>query len=64
MKYKEMLNTNTTLTKITWRLQSRQSSALSKLLTRNSEIERRLKAGRDISDLLNGGDRASAESKD
>ena len=49
-----MFNTNTTLTKIIWRLESRQSFALNKLITRNGEIERRLKAGRDVSDIMPG----------
>ena len=53
-RYREMFNTNTTLTKIIWRLESRQSFALNKLITRNGEIERRLKAGRDVSDIMPG----------
>ena len=52
MKYREMFNSNTTLTKISWRLESRQSFALNKCITRNSDIQRRLEAGRDVSDIL------------
>jgi hypothetical protein len=52
-KYQEMLGTNVTLTKILWRLQSRKSFALTKLITRNVEIWRRIAAGRgDYVDIL------------
>jgi hypothetical protein len=42
---------NTTLQKINWRLTSRQSFALTKLLSRNVEILRRKEAGMDYSDI-------------
>ena len=42
---------NTTLLKINWRLTSRQSFALTKLLSRNVEILRRKEAGMDYSDI-------------
>jgi hypothetical protein len=42
---------NTTLQKINWRLTSRQSFALTKLLSRNVEILRRKDAGMDYSDI-------------
>eukprot|EP00854_Cymbomonas_tetramitiformis_P009502 gene9502-11258_t len=48
----DMFETNVTLLKITWRLDSRKSFALNKLITRNNEIDRRLKAGRDYLDIL------------
>jgi len=52
-KYQEMFGTNVTLTKILWRLQSRKSVALNKLITRNVEIWRRIAAGRgDYVDIL------------
>merc|ERR1712064_254770 len=41
-----------TLTKITWRLTSRKSFMLAKLQTRNIEIAKRLKDGKDITGLL------------
>lgn len=52
-RYQEMLGTNVTLTKIMWRLESRKSFALTKLVTRNVEIWRRVAAGRgDYVDIL------------
>jgi len=51
----DMFETNVTLLKITWRLESRQSFRLNKLLVRNNDIDRRLKAGRDYADLLPSG---------
>jgi len=52
-RYQEMLGTNVTLTKILWRLQSRKSFALTKLITRNVEIWRRIATGRgDYVDML------------
>ena len=51
-EFLEMFQTNTTLTKIHWRLESRKSFAINKFLTRNSEIERRKKAGMNYSDLI------------
>jgi len=47
-----MYNNNITLTKITWRLTSRKSFMLAKLQTRNIEIAKRLKDGKDITGLL------------
>lgn len=48
----DMFETNVTLLKITWRLDSRKSFALNKLITRNNEIDRRLKVGMDYLDIL------------
>jgi len=43
----------TTLGQVTWRVNSRKSFAMSDRLTRNNEINRRLKSGRDdFEDLL------------
>ena len=36
-----------TLLKIVWRLESRQSFRLTKLLTRNNDIDRRIKSGKE-----------------
>jgi|AntRauMFilla1563_2_1112583.scaffolds.fasta_scaffold126157_1 hypothetical protein len=48
-----MFATNVVLLKLTWRVDSRQSFSLNRLLTRNNEINRRLKAERsDIDDCL------------
>ncbi len=47
-----MFDTNVTLLKIVWRLESRDSFALTKKLTRNNEIDRQVAAGRDYSSLL------------
>jgi hypothetical protein len=44
-------DSNTTLQRINWRLTSRQSFALTKLLSRNVEILRRKEAGLDYSDI-------------
>jgi len=55
----EMYNSNVTLTKITWRLDSRKSFMLAKLQTRNVEIRKRLDAGKDYVDLLPDHMRAS-----
>ena len=48
----QALDRNVTLLKITWRLDSRKSFSLTKLLNRNNEINRRLKSGRDTTELL------------
>ena len=48
----DMFDTNVTLLKITWRLDSRQSFRINKLLVRNNDIDRRIKSGRDYADLL------------
>mmetsp|Transcript_65952 Transcript_65952/g.130803 ORF Transcript_65952/g.130803 Transcript_65952/m.130803 type:complete len:281 (-) Transcript_65952:642-1484(-) len=50
--FTDMFDTNVTLLKIIWRLESRQSFRLTKMLTRNNDIDRRIKAGKDYSDLL------------
>ena len=47
-----MFETNVTLLKIVWRLESRQSFRLTKMLTRNNDIARRIKEGREYTDLL------------
>merc|ERR1712232_1513373 len=47
-----MYSTNITLTKITWRLDSRKSFMLAKLQTRNIEIQKRIREGKDYQDLL------------
>ena len=48
----QMFDTNVTLLKITWRLESRQSFRLNKLLVRNNDIDRRIKAGKEYAELL------------
>ena len=50
--FDDMFATNVTLLKIVWRLESRQSFRLTKMLTRNNDIDRRIKAARDYADLL------------
>ena len=50
--FTSMFDTNVTLLKIVWRLDSRQSFRLTKMLTRNNDIDRRIKAGKDYADLL------------
>lgn len=47
-----LLQSNITLLKITWRLESRKSFALNKLITRNNEIDRRKKNHMQYEDLL------------
>jgi len=47
-----MYNNNTTLVRITWRLDSRKSFMLAKLQTRNIEIAKRQASGKDFTDLL------------
>merc|ERR1712048_1127511 len=47
-----MYATNITLTKLTWRLDSRKSFSLAKLQTRNIEIQKRKAAGKDYNDIL------------
>jgi hypothetical protein len=51
----EMFNFNMTLLKINWRLESRKSFALNKMITRNNEIDRRKKNGIAFDDLLPSG---------
>merc|ERR1719401_1630694 len=46
-----MYSTNITLTKLTWRLDSRKSFMLAKLQTRNIEIQKRIREGKDYQDL-------------
>jgi hypothetical protein len=59
-----MFDTNITLLKITWRLESRKSFALNKMITRNNEIDRRKKNGMDYQDLLPTALKGSAEGKE
>lgn len=47
-----MYGTNITLTKLTWRLDSRKSFVLAKLQTRNIEIQKRVAAGTDFNSFL------------
>lgn len=47
-EYAHLLEVNLTLLKIAWRLDSRKGFALSKMLTRNNEINRRLKTGKEF----------------
>uniref|UniRef100_A0A6B2L0T8 Uncharacterized protein n=1 Tax=Arcella intermedia TaxID=1963864 RepID=A0A6B2L0T8_9EUKA len=47
-----MFNHNITLKHISWRLQSRQSFAINKLIVRNIEISKRLASGKSILDIL------------
>lgn len=51
-KFLDMYHNNITLTKITWRLDSRKSFALNRLQQRNIEIRKRFDAGKDYIDLL------------
>lgn len=47
-----MYSTNITLTKLTWRLESRKSFMLAKLQTRNIEIQKAIAGGKDFQHLL------------
>lgn len=47
-----MFTKNVTLLKIVWRLESRQSFALNKKLVRNNDIDKRIRDGKDYTDLL------------
>ena len=59
--FMKTFETNVTLLKIVWRLESRISFSLNKKLTRNNEIDRRIKTGRDYSDIMpEGGEPLSA----
>jgi len=49
-----MFEKNVTIRKITWRLDSRKSFAINKLIVRNNDIHRRVSSGRDVSELLPG----------
>lgn len=51
-EFLKMFDTNVTLLKLTWRVDSRKAFALNGLVTRNNEINRRLKTGRPYDDLL------------
>jgi hypothetical protein len=53
--FSDMFATNVTLLKIVWRLESRQSFRINKLLVRNNDIDRRIKAGKEYADLLPAG---------
>jgi len=48
----QMFSHNITLKNIGWRLNSRQSFAINKLIVRNNEIERRLATGKSVLDIL------------
>jgi len=52
-KMTEMFEFNITLQKINWRLHSRQSFALNKLISRNVDINRRIAAGQKLDDYIN-----------
>lgn len=51
-KFIAMFDTNITLTKVMWKVNSRRTWELSKLITRNVEIQRRAASGGDYTDLL------------
>jgi Ran GTPase-activating protein (RanGAP) involved in mRNA processing and transport len=48
----DMFDYNVTLTKIIWRLDSRKSFAINKLLVRNNTIKKNLEEGRDVSKII------------
>lgn len=48
----DMFMSNVTLLKITWRLDSRQSFRINKLVVRNNDIHKRIKDGKEYEDLL------------
>ena len=50
--FDDMFNTNVTLLKIIWRLESRQSFRLTKMLTRNNDIDRRIKTSKEYESLM------------
>jgi len=52
-KMTEMFEYNIQLQKINWRLHSRQSFALNKLISRNVDINRRIAAGQKLEDYIN-----------
>jgi len=52
-KMTDMFEYNITLQKINWRLHSRQSFALNKLISRNVDIKRRIAAGQKLEDYIN-----------
>jgi len=52
-KMTEMFEFNIQLQKINWRLHSRQSFALNKLISRNVDINRRIAAGQKLEDYIN-----------
>jgi len=47
----KMFETNTVLTNIIWRLDSKQAWAITKCISRNKEIERRIRDGMSIDDI-------------
>jgi predicted transcriptional regulator len=51
-KFISIFEANLTLTKLMWKVDSRRTWELSKLITRNVEIGRRLAGGSEIQDLL------------
>ena len=48
----DMFSSNITLLKIIWRLESRQSFRLNKMVVRNNDINKRIKDGKDYAELL------------
>ena len=48
----DSLQRNITLLKVSWRITSRQSFAINKMITRNNEIVRRRREGKPFDDLL------------
>lgn len=59
-KWLDMLELNTTLVRINWKLESARTSELQKRITRNVEIQRRQATGVDHTDLLPDGLRPGA----
>lgn len=51
-EFLKVFETNVTLLKIVWRLESRQSFRLTKMVTRNNEIDRRIQTGKEYADIL------------
>ena len=47
-----MFDTNITLIRIVWRLESRQSFRINKLIVRNNDINKRIRDGKDYADIL------------
>eukprot|EP00958_Prasinococcus_capsulatus_P000007 scaffold1_cov402-Prasinococcus_capsulatus_cf.AAC.7 len=64
-EYMMMLEVNLTLLKLHWRLDSRKGFAVERMLTRNNEINRRLRAGKDYAvRQAPGGDASTASASD
>ncbi|KAH3767783.1 GTPase-activating protein gyp7 [Pelomyxa schiedti] len=51
MAYAEMFEDNTALTKITWRVESRAATRVTSMLSRNKEIERRIRQGQSTDSI-------------